>query len=98
MIFQWFASAEVQRFGKELAGFVLYELSASLDKRDKKFRMRAEKTLAKVARKIQDFKGGERMNFYKRAKLANAFLWALKDGGCPEEYADELTEWLTVRL
>jgi hypothetical protein len=98
MVLQWFATAECQRFGQELAAFMLAELSGSLAKRDAKFKVKAEKALAKAARKVIDFKARERMNPYKKAKLANAFLWGLKDGGCAEDYADELTEWLTLRL
>ena len=26
------------------------------------------------------------------------FLWTLKDAGCPEDYANQLTDWLTLRL
>jgi hypothetical protein len=98
MIFKWFAAAETERFARELAAFILSELHGSLDKRDAKFAVKAEKTLRRAAAKLQEFKDRDAMNFYKRAKLANAFLWSLKDGGCPEAYANELTDWLTLRL
>ena len=98
MIFNWFSSAESKRFGRELAGFILAEMKGSLNKRDAKFAAKAEKTLQRAATKIREFESRERMNVYKRAKLANAFLWTLKDAGCPDDYANELTEWVTVRL
>jgi len=98
MIFNWFSAAESKRFGHELAGFILAEMKGSLNKRDDKFVAKAEKTLQRAATKIREFESRERMNVYKRAKLANAFLWALKDAGCPDDYANELTEWVTVRL
>ena len=74
------------------------ELAGRLDARDAKFTAKAEKTLVKAARQLQDFKARQPLNFYTRSKLANAFLWALKDAGCPPAYADELAEWLTLRL
>lgn len=93
-----FSTRESLAFAKELAGFCMGELAGRIDARDAKFRAKAEKTLAKAARQLQDFKARQPLNFYSRARLANAFLWALKDAGCPDAYADELTEWLAMRL
>jgi len=98
MVFKWFSVAESERFGRELATFILAALTGSLEKRDAKFAVKADKVLKQAAMRVQQFESREKMNFYKKAKLANTFLWTLKDGGCPEEYANELTDWLTVQL
>jgi hypothetical protein len=98
MILNWFSGAEAQRFGNELAQFLLRELSISKRKTDAKFAARAEKVLLQADQRVREFTARERMNVYKKGKLANAFLWALKDGGCPPDYARELTEWLSFRL
>jgi hypothetical protein len=98
MILSWFSTSESVRFGRELATFVLSELSASLAKKDAKFTAKAEKALIRADKRVHEFTGRERMNFYKKAKLANAFLWTLKDAGCPEDYAKQLTDWLSFRL
>jgi hypothetical protein len=95
---KWFATGEHRAFAGELARFILSELSGRIDARDAKFKAKAEKTMVKAARKLQDFKATHHLNFYTKARLANRFLWTLKDGGCPDAYADELTEWLTLRL
>ena len=94
----WFDTKESVRFGRELAQDILGTLQASTAKREGKFTAKAEKALIKLDAKVRAFTGRERMNFYKRSKLANEFLWALQDGGCSPEYARELTEWLTFRL
>lgn len=98
MILKWFDAGAAARFGTELAMLVMDDLSGSVQKRDAKFAAKAEKALVKAARRTEQFKSRERLNFYKKSKLANAFLWTLKDRGCPEAYADELTKWLTLRL
>jgi hypothetical protein len=98
MLFDWFAAAEAQRFGKDLAQFVAAELMSVVNKRDAKFTVKAEKVLRQAAIRVQEFKSRERLNVYKKAKLANAFLWELKDRGCPADYADELADWLAGRL
>jgi hypothetical protein len=94
----WFSSSESVRFGKDLANFVLAELSGSATKNDAKFTAKAEKALVRADQRVQDFKARERLNVYKKAKLANAFLWTLKDRGCSQDYANSLTDWLSVRL
>ena len=97
-MFSWFSTSESVRFGKELATFVLGELSGSKGKADAKFTAKAEKALIRADQRVRDFKARERMNVYKKARLANAFLWTLKDSGCSQEYANQLTDWLSVRL
>ena len=97
-MFGWFSTSESVRFGQELATFVLSELAGSMAKNDAKFTAKAEKALLRADQRVRDFKAGERMNFYKKARLANAFLWKLKDSGCPQDYANKLTDWLSVRL
>src|SRR5436190_21455973 len=98
MVLKWFNAADSERFGKELAQFILSELQESLHKRDAKFAAKAGKTLGHAAARVQEFESREAMNCYKKSKLANAFLWALKDAGCLDEYANVLTDWRTVRL
>lgn len=97
-MFQWFATSRSEAFAKELAADVLRELGASTDKRDARFSAKAEKVLLRADRRVRQFTASEPMNFYKKAKLGNAFLWALKDAGCAPDYAQELTEWLSLRL
>jgi len=98
MVLKWLDATASEDFGKELAAFIMEDLSGSVDKRDAKFTAKAEKVLNKAARKVDDFKKREPLNFYKKSKLANAFLWSLKDKGCPHDYTNELTRWLAVRL
>jgi hypothetical protein len=98
LIFSWFSTREVREFGASLAKFIMDEMPADARIKEAKFSAKAGKTLQKAARQLQDFKAAHRLNAYKRAKLANAFLWGLKDAKCPAAYADELTEWLTLRL
>lgn len=97
-MFGWLSTKESERFGKELASFLLTELSGSMEKSDTKFSAKAEKTLARADQRLQEFKLRERMNVIKKAKLANSFLWSLRDAGIQPEYANKLTDWLSVRL
>jgi hypothetical protein len=98
LIFSWFDTREVRRFGAGLAEFIMNEMPADARVKEAKFATKAGKTLKKAAIQLQNFKATHRLNSYKRAKLANAFLWGLKDAKCSPAYADELTEWLMLRL
>lgn len=97
-MFSALSTTEASRFGKELAEFLLAELGASLRQTDAKFAGKVTKVLLGADRRVADFKAAHKTNFYQRAKLSNAFLWTLKDGGCSEQYATQLTEWLAMRL
>ena len=97
-MFSWLSTQASEQFGKELATSLLSELTGLVSKSDAKFSAKAEKVLALADTRLQAFKQQERLNFYKKAKLANAFLWSLRDSGCPTEYANRLTDWLSVRL
>lgn len=98
MVLKWFASGPAEAFARELAASLLVDLQGSLSKDDAKFMGRAEKALARAEGRVREFKERERLNVWTKSKLANAFLWSLKDAGCPDEYAKELTQWLTIRL
>lgn len=98
MLLKMLDAKAAEGFGAELAAFIMKDLLHSVEKRDKAFTGKAAKVLVQAARKVDDFKKREALNFYKKSKLANAFLWKLKESGCPPAYTDELTQWLTVRL
>lgn len=97
-IFRGLSTKVAKTFANDLANFVLTELNHPRMDKDAKFMEKAQKTLAKTAIRMQKFKADNSLNFYQRSVLANQFLWALRDGGCPKSYADQLTEWLTLRL
>ena len=81
-----------------LALTIFVELSGAAAISDAKYRAKVEKVLGKSQRQVEQFKTTHRLNFYKKSRMANAFLWVLKDEGCPNEFAAELTDWLTLRL
>ncbi|MBE7367423.1 hypothetical protein [Ramlibacter pallidus] len=97
-IFSWFRVGEAEAFGRELAAFMVQEHRGELDALNVKQTKRATKVMVKATRKIQEFRATHRLNVYQKSKLANAFLWQLKDGGWPPEYAEQVTEWLTLQL
>ncbi|WP_280190038.1 hypothetical protein [Delftia sp. PS-11] len=94
----FFKTSHVKKFGKELASVIMKDLNSSQMKKDSKFMEKAQKTLTKADRLVQKFKLENKLNFYQRSQLANAFLWSLRDAGCPEAYANQLTDWLLMQM
>lgn len=93
-----FGSAEGDTLARELAAQLLQQLGNAADRGDKKFQARAGRALNTADQRIAAFKKAHRLNWLQRSRTSNTFLWALKDGGCPDAYARELTEWLVARL
>ncbi|MEO6016518.1 MAG: hypothetical protein ABIP46_04625 [Polaromonas sp.] len=96
--FSWFDSKVAAAFGKAMAELIVRELPVGNTIKERKFAIKAEKTLIRVDRELVAFKKKNTLNTYQKAKLGNAFLWTLKESGVEVGYADELTEWLTTRL
>ena len=51
-----------------------------------------------MALQVERFKAENKLNTYKKAKLGNAFKWALKDAGYEAAYIEKISEWLMLRL
>ena len=92
------ASKEGEAFAKELAAELVAQLGDASERSSRKFQARAGKALAQAERRIVAFKSEHRLSWLQRSKCSNTFLWALKDAGCPESYAQELTQWLVTQL
>ena len=97
-IFKWFDVDSAKKISEELSGLILKDLIKIESKKDSIFMTKIQKTLNKADVLIKKYKNENELNFYKKSRLANHFLWSLKEGGCPEDYANKLTDWLVMRL
>ncbi len=95
---KWLDAKAEQEFGQTLAKFYIDRVPFESPFSTKKFATKTQEVLKKVELQVHQFKAGRSMNFYKKAKLGNAFKWALRDAGYDTEYIDGLTEWLMHRI
>jgi hypothetical protein len=95
---KWLDAKEEQAFGAALAHFYIERIPFEPPWSEKKFATKTQEILKKVDLQVQQFKSRSSLNLYKKAKLGNAFKWALRDAGYDTEYVDGLTEWLMTRL
>ncbi len=98
MIFGWFDARAARAFGSELARSFMTRVPADAKVSDRKFEAKAKAALLEIERSITDFKASQRLNFYRKAKLGNAFKWTLKDGGYDAAYVDKLTDLVMLQL
>lgn len=98
MIFGWFDARAAQALGGDLAQSFMKQVPADARLSDRKFEAKAKSALKSIERGIADFKREHTLNAYQKAKLGNAFKWALKDGGYDAAYVDKLTDLLMLQL
>jgi hypothetical protein len=99
MLLSFFNARQAVEIGNTLADQFVSQTPAEPAKRGKKPGTgQAEDELRKFVQRIDSDARPLRLNFYKRAKLANAFKWKLLQTGVKPEFVNELTRILLVRL
>jgi len=98
MIIRWLDTSAAEAFGRTLAATFIQRVPKGVAVTEKKFKQRAQEALVKLGRQVAEFRARESLNFYKKAKLGNAFKWTLLDAGYERGYVDELTEWLMLQV
>jgi hypothetical protein len=100
-MFDWFDSKEAKLIGLELANSVSSELEAK-NKKPKKNKKKELDDKAKIMNKVfvrvSQYKQNSKPNFYKKAKLANAFKWRLLDLGHDADFVEILTKELLLHM
>jgi tetratricopeptide (TPR) repeat protein len=96
MILEWFKAREVAQLGVVLADkFVSPTPSASSIAA---VEIPQGTAMLKFLERVDAELNSLRLNFYKRAKLANSFKWRLLEKGVPPESADNATQQLVLHL
>jgi tetratricopeptide (TPR) repeat protein len=98
MILNWFDARDAAKAGATLADeFAPQSASAGANGRQPTSGAQAHAVQQLLQRADQEIRP-LRLNFYKRAKLANSFKWRLLENGVTSEIANEVTQRLIVYL
>lgn len=97
--FGWFDGGEAAKIGVELADRLLPQQAIPCDARDDEQRRQSlvedlQMTLLEAEPQVS----GLRLNFFKKAKLANSFRWRLLEKGVDGSLAAEITQGLVLHL
>jgi hypothetical protein len=87
-------NAKIDEFASSLADEFIKAYSLETDKSSKK----NEKKLANInnalSGKIKKFKSENNLGIYRKARLGNKFMWALREHGFEKEFAEDVTKKL----
>ena len=89
-MFGWFDGQAARAFGEALARSFVNRVPLHDTVGDKKFEARAKAAITLLSKQVAEFKRENKLNIYKKARLANRFKWALKEAGYPDSFIDEL--------
>lgn len=96
---KWFDTRESEEFARSLSKDILAKIPpASLSNYKRGDARKHAKSLQSLHDRIEKFRQGARLNIYKTAKLGNTLKWELKEAGYPDEFADQITKDVVVRL
>ena len=97
MVLGWFDTRAVVAFANATAR----EIQTALPPTEESRRVRADKRMKRLERvinKTKAFGKENKLNFYKRAQLANTLKWSLKEAGYPDEFIRDLVGLVIVSL
>jgi tetratricopeptide (TPR) repeat protein len=94
MVLQWFDARQASEAGATLADKITPS-ATRIEQTDTKSRNDTLREIgARAGSEVRDL----RLNFYQRAKLANAFKWRLIENGVEKKVADAVTQSLVIDL
>lgn len=91
---------DMDAFAKELAGMIAKRYPPALEKSPERrvSPNRITKVLEDALERAAGFAKEKRIGMYKKAKLANAFKWELKELGYSDKFIEVATEGLVVYI
>jgi len=96
---KWFDTRESENFARSLAGDIITKIPlSSLSGYKRGDAGKHAKSLQSLHGRVEKFRQGEQLNFYKTAKLGNILKWELKEAGYPEDFVDQIVKDVVVRL
>ncbi len=97
MVLGWFDTRAAVAFAQEAAR----EIQGALPPAEAPKRVRGDKRakrLERVIGKAKRFATENKLNAYKKVKLANTLKWSLREAGYPDEFIDDIVGLLLTSL
>src|ERR1700674_1711779 len=99
MILEWFNAREAAKIGAALADqFAPRQVMTSTTRGKQSASSGPDDVLHEVLQRVDREVRNLRLNFYKKAKIANSFKWRLLENGVEKALADEVTQRLVLHL
>ena len=97
-IFPFKMNAKIDEFALSLAEEFIKAYALETDTSSKKNEKKLAKANNALTSKVGTFKMENKLGIYKKARLGNKFMWALRENGLEKEYAEDATKNLLYKL
>ncbi len=94
----WFDASEAEKFGVSLAKYFIDRIPPETSGGKGRSLEKRLAAVDKMYMQIDAFRRENRLNFYKKAKLGNAFRWQLVSAGYDKDFVDQVTKGVLLKL
>lgn len=98
MVLGWFDTRASEDFAARMAREIQQSMPPSDEAPGKKEAGKRAKKIERIATQAKDFSKSNRLNFYKKAKLANTLKWSLKEAGYSDVFVREMVGLILINL
>jgi hypothetical protein len=98
MVLGWFDSRASVDFASRMAREIQHSIPPSDEAPGKKEAGKRARKIERIATQAKAFSRDNRLNFYKKAKLANTLKWSLKEAGYSQVFIREMVGLILVNL
>jgi hypothetical protein len=98
MVLDWLDTRTAVAFAHTIAQEIRQSMPPSDELPGKKEAGKRAKKIERIANQAKAFSRDHRLNFYKKAKLANTLKWSLKEGGYSDVFIREIVGLILVNL
>ena len=98
MLLAWLDTRHVVEFARSIVAEIREAMPADEEVRSRKEIDKRARKVERLTERTRAFSREHRLNFYKKAKLANTLKWELKDAGYSEVFVREIVAHILVNL
>jgi hypothetical protein len=98
MVMGWFDAREAEAFGITLAKYFRERVPPGATGENRKLAARHQQAVQGMLQLRDHFRATHKLNLYKKARLANAFKWDLREAGYDNALIDRLTIEVVLKL
>lgn len=89
---------KTDEFAMSLADEFIKAYSLETDKKSKKDEKKLANISNVISNKIISFKAENKLGIYRKARIGNKFMWALREHGFDKQFSEDITKKLFYQL
>ena len=98
MVLDWLDTRTAVEFAHRMSQEIRDSMPPSDETPGKKEAGKRARKIERIATQVKAFSRDNKLNFYKKAKLANTLKWSLKEAGYSDVFVREMVGLILVNL